>query len=74
MKLTLREFYYGDEYHVVGETFRDYWEHPEDRTDTATQILLLTVKHTVLATLKLVKNRDCISELESEMQSFFMGE
>ncbi|MFI3326334.1 MAG: hypothetical protein R3Y35_09195 [Clostridia bacterium] len=71
-KISIEEFFRGDKYDVNSETFKDFWhnyQNCEDETDT---ILLLTVKHTVLATLKLIKNRESISELETEMGSFYM--
>ncbi|MFI3327275.1 MAG: hypothetical protein R3Y35_14060 [Clostridia bacterium] len=71
-KISIEELYRGDTYDVNSETFKDFWcnyQNCEDETDT---ILLLTVKHTVLATLKLIKNRESISELETEMGSFYM--
>ncbi|MFI3226291.1 MAG: hypothetical protein R3Y09_02665 [Clostridia bacterium] len=90
---TIEQFYNSDKYNIHGECFKDFWlDHQNCKpTDETHIILMLTVKHTILATLNLIrtamvpkikdfdhnanlvacaiKNGDCISEIETEMQS-----
>ncbi|MFI3168725.1 MAG: hypothetical protein R3Y06_02115 [Faecalibacterium sp.] len=68
---TIEQFYNSDKYNIHGEVFKDYWLNHQhcDPVDENHIILILTVKHTVLQTLNLIKNRDTISEFESELVS-----
>ncbi|MFI3326970.1 MAG: hypothetical protein R3Y35_12500 [Clostridia bacterium] len=70
-KITIRELYYGDDYNVALEVFKEFQENNTDKTDETTRLFLLTVKHSVLGALKLIENKDSISELQSEMESFY---
>ncbi|MFI3327176.1 MAG: hypothetical protein R3Y35_13550 [Clostridia bacterium] len=71
-KISIEELFRGDKYDVNSETFKDFWHNFQNCEDEVDMMFLLTVKHTVLATLKLIKNRESISELETEMDSFYM--
>ncbi|WP_409969193.1 hypothetical protein RFF05_04445 [Bengtsoniella intestinalis] len=68
---TIEQFYNSDKYNIHGEVFKDFWLNHQhcDPADETHIILMLTVKHTVLQTLNLIKNRDTILEVESELVS-----
>lgn len=69
---TIEEFYNSEKYNIHGESFGDFWLNQQntDPRDEIHEVLMMTVKHTVLQTLNLIKNRDTISEIESELVSF----
>ncbi len=73
-KLTLEELYNGDEYSIHSHSVVDYLKNyglsdsisQEDETHI---LILLTVKHTVAATIKMIKQGDFVEDFESEMKS-----
>ncbi|MFI3326924.1 MAG: hypothetical protein R3Y35_12250 [Clostridia bacterium] len=70
-EISIRELYYGDDYNVALEVFKEFQENHTDKTDETIKLFLLTVKHSVLGALTLIENKDSISELQSEMEFFY---
>ncbi len=73
-KLTLEELYNGDEYKIHSNSVVDYLKNYGLDTDISQEdethiLILLTVKHTVAATIKMIKHGDFIEDFESEMKS-----
>lgn len=72
-KQTLQQLYFGDEYNIMGEAVADFLRNGSQDVELRTGLELLIVKHTMMATMKMIKQGDFISELESEMKSLFLS-
>ncbi len=68
-RLTVEDLYNGDEYNIIGETFKDYWVNHQDEKNEITILFHLTVKHAIGATIKMIKQGDFIEDYESELKS-----
>ena len=68
-KLTIDQLYHDEKYNIIGEVFKDFWVNHQYCEDETTMLFLLTVKHTVAATIKMINEGDFVSEFESEMKS-----
>ncbi len=68
-KLTLQELYLDDKYNIMGKAIKDFLQNGSPDYNERTEIELLIVKHTILATGKMKQNGDYVLDFESEIQS-----
>ena len=61
-QLTIRELYYGDEYNVMGEVFKQMLLSHDRSMDEQTRLELEIVRQTIIAAEKMKTKGDCISD------------
>lgn len=63
-QLTIKELYYGDEYNVMGEVFKQMLLSHDRSMDEQTRLELEIVRQTIIAVEKMKTKGDCISDDE----------
>lgn len=61
-QLTIKELYYGDEYNVMGEVFKQMLLSHDRSMDEQTRLELEIVRQTIIAVEKMKTKGDCISD------------
>lgn len=72
-QLTIKELYYGDEYNVMGEVFKQMLLSHDRSMDEQTRLELEIVRQTIIAIEKMRINGDSISDI-TEVESLFLCE
>lgn len=70
-QISVKELYYGDKYNVMGEVFKQMLLSHDRSIDEQTRLELEIVRQTIIATEKMKRNGDSISDIP-EVESLFL--